>query len=280
MSAVRVRAPASSANLGPGFDVLAGALELHLELQAKETGSFSVSSNLAGVPLDRSNLCVRAFESLHSAEKVAFRVSSEIPLGAGLGSSAAAAVAGLVAAQQMYGIEAPLYEHAVALEGHPDNAAAAIHGGFVVCSDGPPLRLEPPPGLEAVLAIPPHAVPTSEARAVLPAEVPLGDAVHNVAHAALLVLGLATADLDLVARGLADRIHQPRRRALYPRSMELVERARELGALGASISGAGPSVLLWATSDSAAEVAGRVRAAAPECDTRRLDFAASGARVI
>ena len=172
-----------------------------------------------------------------------------------------------------------MYKRQVALEGHPDNAAAALHGGFVVCSDGPPLRLDPPPGLEAVLAIPPDAVATSEARAVLPAEVPIADAVHNVAHAALLVLGLAAGDLELIARGLSDRIHQTRRRALYRRSMELVERARELGALGASISGAGPSVLFWATSDAADELSERVRAAAPECDTRRLGFAASGARV-
>ena len=279
MTAVTVRAPASSANLGPGYDVLAAALSLELELEVEETGSFSVTSEVAGVPRDRSNLCVRAFESLHSADRVSFRISSEIPLGAGLGSSAAAAVAGLMAAQRLYGIEAPVYEHAVALEGHPDNAAAALSGGFVVCSEGPPLRLEPPLGLEAVLAIPPAAVRTSEARALLPAEIPIADAVHNVAHAALLVLGLTTGDLDLIARGLSDRIHQPRRRALYPHSMELVERARALGALGASISGAGPSVLFWATSDAAAGVAERVAAAAPECDTRRLGFAASGARV-
>ena len=279
MSPVRVTAPASSANLGPGYDVLAAALSLQLQLEVEETGSFSVECDVPGVPCDRENLCVRAFESLHSAERVAFRISSEIPLAAGLGSSAAAAVAGLVAAQHMYRVEAPVYEHAVALEGHPDNAAAALHGGFVVCSDGPPLRLEPPLGLEAVLAIPPHAVPTSDARAVLPAEVPIADAVHNVAHAALLVLGLAAGDLELIARGLSDRIHQPRRRALYPGSMELVERARELGALGASISGAGPSVLFWARSDAAAELGERVSAAAPECDTRRLGFSANGARV-
>ena len=91
-----------------------------------------------------------------------------------------------------------------------------------------------------MLAIPPDPVPTDEARAALPAEVPMADAVHNVAHAALLVLGLARDDFSLVGRGLADRLHQPRRRALYPRSMELVGRAAELGAVGATISGAGP----------------------------------------
>lgn len=276
MSAVRVRAPASSANLGPGYDVLAAALSLQLELEVKETGSFSVISELAGVPLDRSNLCVRAFESLHPADRVSFRISSDIPLGAGLGSSAAAAVAGLVAAQRLYGIEAPAYEHAVALEGHPDNAAAALLGGFVVCSDGPPLRLEPPPGLAAVIAIPGHALPTSEARALLPLEVPIADAVHNVAHAALLVLGVATGDLELISRGLSDRLHQPRREPLYPRSMELVSRARALGALGATISGAGPSVLLWSRVELRAAVCDAVRAAAPDWRVRAIGFAAAG----
>ena len=276
MGRVRVRAPASSANLGPGFDVLAAALSLHLSLEVEETGSFSVTSDVASVPLDRSNLCVRAFESLHPADAVAFRITSEIPLGAGLGSSAAAAVAGLSAAQRLYGGAGSLYAHAVALEGHPDNAAAALLGGFVICADGPPRRLEPPPGLEAVLAIPPHAIPTSAARALLPAEVPIADAVHNVGHAALLVLGLATGDLDLIARGLSDRIHQPRRAPLYPRSMELVGRARELGAIGATISGAGPSVLLWSETERTPAVCGAVRAEAADWDVRPLGFTARG----
>ena len=98
-----------------------------------------------------------------------------------------------------------------------------------------------------MLAIPPQQVPTEEARAALPAEVPLEDAVHNVAHASLLVLGIARDDFSLIGRGLADRLHQPRRAHLYPRSMELLERAEELGAIGATISGAGPTVLFWCT---------------------------------
>ena len=102
------------------------------------------------------------------------------------------------------------------------------------------MRFDPPAGLEGVLAIPDHEVSTAEARAAMPAEVPVAEAVHNVGHAALLVLGLARDDFSLIGRGLRDRVHQPRRRALYPRSMELVERAEELGAVGATISGAGP----------------------------------------
>jgi homoserine kinase len=115
-----------------------------------------------------------------------------------------------------------------------------------------------PDGLSAVLVVPDRAVRTAKARAALPAEVPMGDAVFNVARASLLVLGLARGDLDLVARGLEDRLHQPRREPLYPRSMELVRRAPSLGALGATISGAGPTVLVWVRSDDAGAVAERL----------------------
>jgi homoserine kinase len=274
-----VRVPASSANLGPGYDVLAAALAIHLELEVEETGEFAVETELEGLPLDRSNLCVRAFESLHSADGVTFRLRSDIPLAAGLGSSAAAIVAGLAAADHMYELDAELLPQAVDIEGHPDNVAAALRGGFVICSDDGAERFDPPPELEGVLAIPPHQVPTTEARAALPAEVPLHDAVHNISRASLLVLGLARADFDLVARGLSDAIHQPRRASLYPRSMELLGRARELGALGATISGAGPAVLFWSHFEQTGGLFEALKSEAPDCDVRRVQFDPSGADV-
>jgi homoserine kinase len=239
-----VRVPASSANLGPGFDVLAAALALHLELEVLETGSFDVISSL-DVPLDRSNLVVRAFEALHPADGLEFRISSKIPLSGGLGSSAAAIVAGLMAADHLFELDADIGAVATELEGHGDNVAAAMHGGFVVC-DGPKVhRFEAPMGLEAVLVVPSEPVRTEQARAALPASVPIGDAAFNVAHAAMLVLGLRSGDWDLIAAGLADRLHQPYRAHLYPRSAELLTHAAALGALGATISGAGPTVLVW-----------------------------------
>ena len=276
-----VRVPASSANLGPGYDVLAAALALHLELEVEETGEFFVHSDVPGLPTDRSNLCVRAFEALRPADGLTFQIRSEIPLAAGLGSSAAAIVAGLAAADHLYELDAPLFELASALEGHPDNVAAALCGGFVICP-GPgeePVRFDPAPGLEGVLAIPSHEVATSEARAAMPEEVPVGDAVHNVGHAALLVLGLAKDDFSLIGRGLRDRMHQPRRRALYPRSMELVERAEELGAVGATISGAGPTVLFWCHWQQTGGLVENLKKQAPDCEVRRATFAPGGADV-
>jgi homoserine kinase len=275
-----VRVPASSANLGPGYDVLAAALSPSLELEVEETGELFVHCGVEGVPSDRSNLCVRAFEALHPADGLTFHVSSEIPPGAGLGSSAAAIVAGLCAADHMYELDAPLFELARELEGHPDNVAAALLGGFVVCAgDDEPARFDPPPGLEAVVALPPEPVPTADARAVMPAEVPLADAVGNVASASLLVLGLARDDFSLIARGLEDHLHQPRRRSLYPRSMELVERAQELGAVGATISGAGPAVLFWCHWQQTGPLMERLRAEAADCEIRRVQFVPGGADV-
>lgn len=274
-----VRVPASTANLGPGYDSLAAALSLGLELEVEEGTAFSVQCDVPGVPLDRSNLCVRGFEALRPVDGHAFRIRSEIPVSAGLGSSAAAIVAGLSAADHMYELDAPIFEVARELEGHPDNVAAALYGGFVVCAGDEPARFEPAPGLEGVIAIPPTPVATADARAALPAEVPLADAVHNVAHASMLVLGLARDDFSLIGRGLSDRLHQDRRAHLYPRSMELLAMASELGAVGATISGAGPTVLFWCHWQQTGSLLAALRERAADCEVQRVMFAPGGADV-
>ena len=197
------------------------------------------------IPTDRSNLVVRAFERLHPADAFEFRISSEIPLAGGAGASGAAVVAGLMAADHIFELDVDVLALATELEGHPDNAAASLEGGFVVCDGMRAHRFDAPLGLEAIMVVPEHAVATTEARAALPESVPLNDAVFNVARASMLMLGLLSSDWELIAAGLADRLHQPRRAHLYPRSAELLERAPGLGALGATISGAGPSVLVW-----------------------------------
>jgi len=258
---------------------MAAALALHLELEVTETGEFGVRSELP-VPTDRENLCVRAFERLHPADGFSFQIRSQIPLSGGLGSSAAAIVAGLMAADHLFELDADLQSLAAALEGHPDNVAASLCGGFVICADGEATRFEPPTGLEALAVVPGEPVRTSEARAALPAEVPLGEAVFNVAHAALLTLGLAKGDWDLLARGLQDRLHQSRRAKLFPRSYELAMRARELGALGATISGAGPTILVWCFYEQTGSVADALRAEVDGwADLMRTPFEPPGAYV-
>jgi homoserine kinase len=274
-----VRVPASSANLGPGFDVLAAALSLHLEVEVQETGAFAVTTGL-DVPKDRSNLVVRAFERLHPADAFEFRIASQIPLSGGLGSSAAAIVAGLMAADHLFELDADVLALATALEGHPDNVAAALEGGFVVADGTRVHRFEPPMGLEAVLVVPPDVVATADARAALPDTVPIADAAFNVAHASMLMLGLASSDWELIAASLCDRLHQPFRAHLYPRSARLLERAPALGALGATISGAGPTVLVWCHYEQTGSVVEALeREVAGWATVMRVPFESHGADV-
>jgi homoserine kinase len=282
-----VKVPASSANLGPGYDVLAAALAIHLELEVEESGSFSVEAEGLGVPLDRTNLCVRSFESLRPADGISFRIRSEIPLAAGLGSSAAAIVAGLLAADHLYELAhepEDVLVKAAEIEGHPDNVAAALFGGFVVCAgDGDALtatQLDPPQGVEGVVVIPHEQVPTEEARNAIPAQVALADAVANISAAAELVLGIQRSDLTLIGRGLSDRIHQPHRAHLYPRSMEIVQEAPRMGAIGATISGAGPTVLVWTFWQSTGDVMKALNERVGDwAEVRRVPFSPIGADV-
>lgn len=266
---------------------MAAALDVCLELDVVETGKFEVVCEGLDVPLDRTNLLIRAFESLHSADGFCFRIGADIPLARGMGSSAAAIVAGLVAADHIFELglnRQQFLERAAELEGHPDNVAAALCGGFVICSgkgkDLIATRVDAPEGLEGVLVIPYEEVSTSKARESIPAEVPIADAVSNVSAAAHLALGLSSGDFDLISRGLADSLHQERRRALYPKSMEIVESARELGAIGATISGAGPTVLVWCGWQETGMV---VSALNERCegwaDVKRVGFSPLGADV-
>lgn len=303
-----VRVPASSANLGPGYDVLAAALQAHLELEVSEAGEFSIEPGDAALPAGRENLIVRSFERLHSAEGMRFEVlANEIPLARGMGSSAAAIVAGLMAADSLFELgnsREDLLRAATEIEGHPDNVAAALYGGVVACPPpGPapvpaggggsfesllgestaadaPLRLDPPQGVEGILVIPHEEVSTLEARDAIADVVPLADAVANIAAVAQLITGIERSDLGLIGRGLADRLHQPAREPLYPRSMELVAEATAIGAIGATISGAGPTVLVWCYWQSGANVAEALaERAAGWAEVRRVPFTPLGAEI-
>jgi homoserine kinase len=274
-----VRVPASSANLGPGFDVLAAALALHLEVEVVETGQFDVITDLP-VPRDRQNLVVRGFEALHPAHAFEFHIRSEIPLSGGLGSSAAAVVAGLMAADHLFELDADLLGLATALEGHPDNVGAALCGGIVICDGREVHRFDAPLGLETVLVVPEAPVATEAARAALPPSVPIADATFNLAALARLILGLARTDWDLISAGLRDRLHQPPRAHLYPRSAALLDDAQRLGALGGTISGAGPTVLLWCRFEqTGAVMEAATRASAGWATVMRAPFESHGAEV-
>jgi len=240
---MRARAPASSANLGPGFDVLALALALYVEVEVVASDRLSVHSEGEGSDLarDHSHLAARVVSAVHGHDRFAIRVRSEIPLGRGLGSSAAVAVAAAAAA----GADDPL-KVATGFEGHPENAAAAVHGGLVAAAvlDAGPLarRLPLDPSLAFVVLVPDRELATDEARRALEVQVPRCDAVFNLARMGLLVAGLADRTMLVAAAG-DDRIHQCQRAHLFPEAAELLARLLKAGALVSCWSGAGPSLL-------------------------------------
>jgi homoserine kinase len=263
---VTVDVPASTANLGAGFDVLALALEprnlVHVEVLDSEPRrvEMRVTGEGAGqLPSTGRNRFVRALDAglraagVHRRFGWRIEMENEIPLSRGLGSSAAATVAGLVAASALCGQEAPdpvrSLRLAAAMEGHPDNAAAALLGGFVVVAwskQAPSaVRFDPPNGLLAVLFIPERPMSTHAMRAALPASVPFGDAVHNVGAASITVAAMASGRLDLLRAGTVDRLHEPYRASAYRELPRLTAAAREAGALGACLSGAGSTVIAF-----------------------------------
>ena len=257
---VCVRVPATTANMGPGFDCLGMALDVWNSVRVeRHRGPLRIEVNGKGageVPEDATNLVYRGFSLLFEgagepAPDVRITCDNRIPLGRGLGSSSAAAVAGLVAANEMRGdrlSRLELLELAARLEGHPDNAAPALFGGcqIVARDDSGVLLSAPvpvPDDLMAVLFVPDVAMPTSEARDLLPAEVPRSDAVYNISRAALLVRAFATGDLAHLDVATGDRLHQPARQAIFHPMRNIFRAARDAGALGVFLSGAGSSVL-------------------------------------
>lgn len=258
---MRAVAPASSANLGPGFDALALALALHVEVVVEPADRLSITSEGEGadLPRDATHLAARVAIVVAGNDRLHIHVRSEVPVGRGLGSSAALAVAAAAAA----GAADPLaWGHHV--DGHPENAAASVLGGLVaatVGSSGPlAARLTLDPGLAFVVVVPDHELPTKLARGALPAEVPLADAAFNLSRTAVLVAALADRRL-LRPELFEDRLHQAyRSAALYPAAPRLLEGLVAAGALGSCWSGAGPTLLAVCDGPAAAvqvQVAGQ-----------------------
>ncbi len=267
---ITVEVPASSANLGAGYDCLGVALaitnRIDLEVRVWSRGEVELTVDGEGegeLSADRSNRFVRGLEAALRAARgdlpdgLGWMIAMDngIPLSRGLGSSAAATVGGVLAGNALAGEPLSMTEMlglACEIEGHPDNAAAAMLGGFVVSADGDAgveaIRFESPRDLRAVLFIPDLRLSTKDMREALPTEVPLADAVANLGAVAVGVAGLASGRYDLLARLTVDRLHEPYRAIVYPQLPRMIAAAREAGALGACLSGAGSTILAFADS--------------------------------
>ena len=260
----RMRLPATSANLGSGFDAVAVALDFYLEMEAEPAAEFSIAAT--GRDSERcgrleDNLVLETYKDLllshgRAIVPLAIRMNNQIPLGMGCGSSAAgrlAAIALAVHFGQLGWSGERILEEACVLEGHPDNASACWLGGFVTAAfEGRTVhvaRVTPPAEWRAIVVLPTEPLATSKARAMLPECYPREDAVANIQSAALLGMAFAQGRCDLLRMAMRDRIHQPYRAPLCPLLPPLLPLAGEHGILGVALSGAGPSVLVVVSSE-------------------------------
>ena len=263
---MRARAPASSANLGPGFDTLAVALDCYVSVDVEPAPSLSVHSEGEGSGLfdDASHLAARVAAEVLGHDRFAVTVRSQIPVARGLGSSAALAAAAAAAA----GAADP-FAVAAAYDGHPENAAASAFGGLVAATtvEGRPVHAPLPlaEDLVFVAVVPDRNLATPEARRVLPDMISRADAVFNLGRMGLLVAGLADPG-HLFAGATEDRIHQPARTALFPEAPGLLRALVDAGALAASWSGAGPTLIAMVLSGSVAAVRSGAEAALAASD--------------
>lgn len=264
---VKAHVPATTANLGPGFDCLGLALSLYNTVELGRTdGGPRISVNGEGkglIPVDTANLVYRAITGLfeYVGEPVGdlhVHLNNAIPLMSGLGSSSAAIVGGLAAANALLG--EPLERDkilalATDIEGHPDNVAPALLGGLVVIADAedrPVYQRIAIPTFDVIVVTPDFQLATVKARAALPSQVSFADAVYNIGRTALVVQGLIRQDYDLLAHVMDDRLHQPYRAPLVPGLTDVFKAARQAGAAGVALSGAGPSVVAFAPQGHAA----------------------------
>ncbi len=266
---IRVRAPATTANLGPGFDCAAAALDLWNELEVHENGGDA----------DPDHLAVRAFVRLAPLEARSFAFTERIPRERGLGSSAATIALGLVAGAIAAGLDLPadeLLALGLDLEGHPDNLAAALAGGVCLTWDGSVARIADDTPAVPLALVPADRVETRGARAALPKTVAHADAAFSVARAALLGAAIAAHSPELFAASADDRLHEPYRAPRAPLLAAVREQLPE-GALAATLSGSGPSVIVWARPEAADACAAELAARFPDADVLRLAISPSGA---
>lgn len=257
----KVAVPATTANLGPGFDVVGMALGLYNEVEMEEIGTGLLitieGEGAEEIPRDSSNLVYQAATQIfrrsgYNVSGLRIHLTNRIPITRGLGSSSAALVGGLVAANQLCGnpfAEQELLQIAIEIEGHPDNVAPAMLGGIVVSGrvrgEWRTVRLQPPEELQTVVAVPAFELPTRLAREVVPMQVSREDAIFTSSHVGLMMAALLQNDLELFGAVMEDRLHQPYREALVPGLRNVLEQAERYGAVGAALSGAGPTVIAF-----------------------------------
>ncbi|MDP9171904.1 MAG: homoserine kinase [Acidobacteriota bacterium] len=255
-----LRVPGSSANLGPGFDALGIALQIYLECRFSLSPQLSIrvrGRDAALIPSTEDNLIWQtalavAARAHRTLPPIALEIINDIPIGKGLGSSAAALTAGVVIAERLLNLgwkPARILDEAARLEGHPDNVAACVLGSIVASAVEPggltrAVRIDMPHNFELAVVIPNYALPTKESRAVLPDCYSKADVIFNIQRAALLIAALATGDSSVFPAALDDRLHQPYRAQLIPGLAEIL-RLRAPGLLGCALSGAGPGVLVF-----------------------------------
>lgn len=266
---IRVQVPASTANLGPGFDCLGMALNLYAWIDMKPSDQTVIQlygDQMNQVAADKSNLIYKAAQlvfqeaGVHCPE-LEIAAYSEIPLTRGLGSSASAIIGAMAAANQL--LPEPLsvdklFQMSSAMEKHPDNVGASLFGGIIVAFwDGvlaKHIRLEPLDSLEVLVVIPEFHLATEKARNILPEEVSMKDAVFNIGHSSLLAAALAQGRYDLIPFAMKDVLHQPYRASLIPGMNKILEQAGHFGALGTALSGAGPTLLTLVDSNSSSKL--------------------------
>lgn len=270
---VCIRIPATTANLGPGFDTFGMALTLYNTIEADwSAGSLEIEVIGNGADLVPRNNTNTVYQAMHAVFETAgqasvleekgvrIRIHNEVPVTRGLGSSATAIVGGLWAANQLLGqplTEQQLVQMAVKMEGHPDNVTPAIYGGVVVSGVNREKvyvkRFSPPAGMQCVVAVPDFQLATKTSRNALPPAVSHADAVHNVNRASLMVAALVDGDLEMFCTMMQDRLHEPFRMPMVPGMRTAIERAQEAGALGAVLSGSGPALIAFCR-EGAAEI--------------------------
>ncbi len=251
-----IRVPASSANLGPGFDALGLALDLYLTCRFRPSSELSISvsgRDVSEIPAGEANLVWQIASRIAGAGKpIELHIANQIPLGKGLGSSAAATIAGVVIGSELAGNgwdRARILREAAAIEGHPDNVSACVLGGLTAAAfddEGMAraIRLEFPKHFGVAVIVPDFRVQTEKARRVLPNLYSREDAIFNLQRSALLLAALASGNRDAFPDALADRLHQPHRFRLVP-GLDEISRLRAPGLLGCALSGAGPSILVF-----------------------------------